>query len=116
MGGQNIPNDWADIEEDAVLQASTVPVRFGHAFTAYVILISLVLALCFGYVTAVLSHVPNLWIYIMASVGAGFYFLLLPAIKLYMTRDRTAALALFNRASYYPAAMFVIVIIVASMI
>jgi 4-hydroxybenzoate polyprenyltransferase len=115
VGGQNIPNDWADIEEDAVLQASTVPVRFGHAFTAYVILISLVLVLCFGCVTAVLSHVPNLWIYIMASVGAGFYFLLLPAIKLYMTRDRTAALALFNRASYYPAAILVIVI-VASMI
>ena len=29
IGGQNIPADWADIEEDRRLRAQTVPVRFG---------------------------------------------------------------------------------------
>jgi 4-hydroxybenzoate polyprenyltransferase len=115
VGGQNIPNDWADIEEDTTLHASTIPVRFGHAFTSRIILISLVLTVCLGCLTIVFSRLPNLWAYTATSVGVGFYFLLLPAIKLYVTRDRTAALALFNRASYYPAVMLLIVI-VASML
>jgi 4-hydroxybenzoate polyprenyltransferase len=110
IGGQNIPNDWADIEEDTALQASTIPVRFGHAFAAHVILVSLVLTTCLGCVVGAFSHLPNLWVYTAASVGIGFYFLFMPALNLYITRDRTAALALFNRASYYPAVMLLIVI------
>jgi 4-hydroxybenzoate polyprenyltransferase len=115
VGGQNVPNDWADIEEDITLQASTLPVRFGHTFTAHVVLTSLVLSVCLGCVAIAFSHLANLWACTAASVAAGFYFLLLPAIKLHATRDRTAALALFNRASYYPAVMLLIVV-VASML
>ena len=29
IGGQNVPNDWHDIEEDTSLQARTVPVSLG---------------------------------------------------------------------------------------
>ena len=89
VGGQNIPNDWADIEEDTALKASTLPVRFGPAFTVRVILICLVLTVCLGCMTIAFSHLPNLWAYTAASVGVGFYFLLLPALNLYITRDRT---------------------------
>ncbi len=111
VGGQNIPNDWADIEEDTAFQASTLPVRFGHAFTARVILVSLVLTVCLGCVTLALSRLPNLWTCTAASIATGFYFLILPAIRLYRTGDRTAALTLFNQASYYPVAMLLIVIV-----
>jgi 4-hydroxybenzoate polyprenyltransferase len=105
LGGQNIPNDWADIEEDTVLNASTLPVRFGTAFTANLILICLVLTVCVGCLTIAFSHLPNRWAYSAAAGGVGVYFLLLPALDLHLTRDRIAALALFNRASYYPAAI-----------
>ena len=111
LGGQNIPNDWADIEEDMVLQASTLPVRFGPAFAAHVVLICLLLTLCLGCITVAFSNAPNLWMCVAASVGVGFYFLLLPAFRLYATRDRSAALALFNRACYYPAAILAVVIV-----
>lgn len=111
VGGQNIPNDWADIEEDTVLKASTLPVRFGAAFTVNVILLCLVLTVCLGCLTVAFSHLPNRWAYAAASVGVGVYFLILPALKLYSTRDRSAALALFNRACYYPAAILAPVIV-----
>ena len=29
IGGQNIPNDWIDMEEDRMVQAKTIPVRVG---------------------------------------------------------------------------------------
>jgi 4-hydroxybenzoate polyprenyltransferase len=109
-GGQNIPNDWADIEEDTALKASTFPVRFGAAVTTRVIFICLVLTVCLSCLTIAFSNLPNFWVYAAASVGVGFYFLLLPALNLYFTRDRSAALALFNRSSYYPAAMLAVVL------
>ena len=109
-GGQNIPNDWADIEEDTALKASTLPVRFGTAVTVRVIFICLVLTVCLGCTTIAFSNLPNSWAYAAASVGVGLYFLLLPALNLYVTRDRKAALALFNRSSYYPAATLAVII------
>ncbi len=39
------------------------------------------------------------------AVAAGVYLLLLPAMRLYRTKDPEQAAALFNRASYYPLAM-----------
>jgi 4-hydroxybenzoate polyprenyltransferase len=112
-GGQNIPNDWADIEEDMAFKASTLPVRFGPAVTVRVIFICLVLTVCLGCITIAFSNLPNNWAYAAASVGVGFYFLLLPALNLYVAKDRNAALALFNRASYYPAVMLAVIIAVS---
>jgi len=112
-GGQNIPNDWADIEEDMALKASTLPVRFGTAVAVHVIFICLVLTVCLGCITIAFSNLPNPWAYAAASVGVGLYFLLLPALNLYVARDRKAALALFNRASYYPAVMLAVIIAVS---
>jgi 4-hydroxybenzoate polyprenyltransferase len=44
IGGQNVPNDWGDLEEDRRLQAKTIPVRFGTEGALAVILLSLGLA------------------------------------------------------------------------
>ena len=113
IGGQNIPNDWSDIEEDRLLKAASVPVCFGEACAGALILFFLVVVMALN---------PVLWsvatpqgafpfIGIAASFCAGVYLLLAPALRLYRTRQRTDALALFNRASYYPVAMLVIVIL-----
>jgi 4-hydroxybenzoate polyprenyltransferase len=45
IGGQNIPADWADIEEDRQLQAQTIPVRLGTGYAALILLGCIILAL-----------------------------------------------------------------------
>jgi len=49
--------------------------------------------------------------FILISVAVGTYLLLLPALKLYRSCKRSHAMALFNKASYYPAVLLVIVLI-----
>jgi hypothetical protein len=44
------------------------------------------------------------------ALAEGLFLLLLPALRLYRTRSRDQASALFNSASYYPASLLVIVI------
>jgi len=45
IGGQNIPNDWGDMEEDRKLQAKTIPVFFGHRRSLLIIFVFLFIAL-----------------------------------------------------------------------
>ncbi len=105
VGGQNIPNDWSDIDEDREMDASTFPVRFGEALSADIVLICLYLTLCLGVVTINYSRVPHGFALTISSIVAAMYFLIFPALRLNELKDKNAALALFNRASYYPAAM-----------
>jgi hypothetical protein len=50
---------------------------------------------------------------VAATLGAGIYLLLIPAYRLYRTKGRMEALALFNSASYYPITLLAVVIIAA---
>jgi 4-hydroxybenzoate polyprenyltransferase len=111
IGGQNIPNDWADIEEDRLLQATTVPVRFGPAITNAVILFSLLSAVALNVILLWLSPVGIQPVAIGASFTFGMYLLLIPAYRLLRTGDRLQALALFNSASYYPVTMLGVIIL-----
>jgi 4-hydroxybenzoate polyprenyltransferase len=111
VGGQNIPNDWADIEEDRVLQATTIPLRFGPVLANAVILLSLLAAVTLSGVLPGLLPGESRFVGIVISLGAGTYLLLVPAYRLCRTKERSQALALFNRASYYPIALLATVII-----
>ena len=53
--------------------------------------------------------------YILIAVAVGSFLLLLPALKLYRSRARSDAMALFNKASYFPLALLVIVLIKTTM-
>jgi 4-hydroxybenzoate polyprenyltransferase len=109
IGGQNIPADWTDIEEDKSLDAQTIPVRFGPVRAASIVLWCLSATVL---LSAVLLGFPGtggqiLW---TASLPlAGVCLLILPAYRLYRTKDRREAAYLFNRASYYPLLMLVLV-------
>jgi len=110
IGGQNIPNDWAEIEEDRQLQARTILVRYGPEKASAIILGSIVLAvglnlLLFG-VSISRFELP----YLAASFVLGLVLLLLPAYRLYKTRERADALTLFKKASYYPVACLILVV------
>ncbi len=111
IGGQNVPNDWTDLGEDGNLNARTVPLRFGTDGSAGVILscltVSVLLSVALFWATpAKLSP-----LYLVGAIAAGVFLLLVPALRLYKNRVSRHAAALFNRASYYPLAMFAIVVV-----
>jgi len=109
VGGQNIPADWTDLEEDTHLKSRTFPVRFGPARSSQVALGSLLLAVVTNLVLLRFSAVKFGPVFALAFLLAGILLLLVPAWTLVKNREREQAMALFNRASYYPMALFLVV-------
>jgi len=109
IGGQNVPADWHDIEEDAALAARTVPVVYGPRGASIIVLATLLVSVVLS--GFVLGHTPGgLEVpLLIAALAAGGFFLLWPAVRLFRTRDRKEAAVLFNRASYYPLSLLAIV-------
>jgi 4-hydroxybenzoate polyprenyltransferase len=105
VGGQNIPADWHDVEEDQRLGAQTIVVRYGPERAGAIILgaltVSVVLSAALLRV-APLQFSPRL---LGLALAVGGYLLLLPGYRLYRTKDPAQAASLFNRASAYPLAM-----------
>jgi 4-hydroxybenzoate polyprenyltransferase len=111
IGGQNIPADWTDIDEDRHFKAKTIPVHLG---TRRAGLISVVCLVC-----ALFSNVALFWVsplafdalLLTAALAVNIALLLWPAQRLARNRNRQDAMTLFNRASYYPLAMLCIVLV-----
>jgi len=111
IGGQNVPNDWADMKEDRELDAETIPVRFGPENSALIIFYSLTVSVLLSLVLYWVTPARLSSLYLLGAVLTGVFQLLVPAYQLYRTGDTRDASALFNRASYYPLTMLVIVLI-----
>lgn len=109
IGGQNVPNDWMDIEEDLRFGARTIPVRLGVEEANVIIFGSIILTVILSGILLILSPLDFELPFILAFAFAGFYFLLLPTIMLYRTEESSHALILFNKASYYPLALLVLI-------
>lgn len=110
VGGQNVPNDWTDIEEDRRFGAKTVPVRYGIEWSARIMLVSLTAAVIMSGILVYFSQTRfEIW-FILAVLSLGSILLLLPCIRLFKNKDPKAAMTLFNKASYYPLALLVIVL------
>ena len=111
IGGQNIPNDVSDLDEDSSLKAKTIPVTFGEKSARMLIMGSLCATVVMSIIVLALKpqllNGPSL----AGTAGAGLYLLLLPAYHLYKSQDSAYAAILFNRASYYPLAILVIIAI-----
>jgi 4-hydroxybenzoate polyprenyltransferase len=111
IGGQNIPNDWTDVETDSRSGAKTIPVRLGTHRSSMIILGSILLVLPLNTAVFQLSAVHYPQIFLFASVAAGIYLLLLPALRLWVSQSSQDAMTLFNRGSYYPLFLMGIVLI-----
>jgi 4-hydroxybenzoate polyprenyltransferase len=111
IGGQNIPNDGFDVEEDKRFNARTIPVVYGIRTANVIIVAAVILTLIMSTVIFYFSWTIYNISFILISVAVGTYLLLLPALKLYRSCKRSHAMALFNKASYYPAVLLVIVLI-----
>ena len=111
VGGQNVPNDWTDIEEDVRFKAQTIPIRLGLEQANVIIFGSILMTVILSGVLLILSNIAFQLPFIIAFAFVGFYFLLIPTIKLYRTEESSYAMILFNKASYYPLALLVVVVI-----
>ncbi|MFQ5486201.1 MAG: UbiA family prenyltransferase, partial [Desulfobacterales bacterium] len=101
VGGQNVPNDWSDIEEDRRFGAKTVPVRFGIELSARIIFVSLTATVILSGLLVYFSQARfELW-FLLSVLSTGSIFLLFPCLQLFKNKNPAAAMTLFNQASYY---------------
>lgn len=108
VGGQNVPADWNDTEEDRRLNAKTIPLQLGFRTAGQISLTALFLSILISLVLARISPANLGWMYGIGALLAGFFLLLLPAWRLYRNReDGRLAARLFDRASWYPLAMLI---------
>jgi 4-hydroxybenzoate polyprenyltransferase len=108
IGGQNVPNDLADLDEDRGLGAQTVPVVLGRSSATALILGCLGLTVMLSALVFRLSPGPSGLASAAAAVLLGLLFLIAPALRLHGSGSRAEAAALFNRASYYPLAVLAV--------
>jgi 4-hydroxybenzoate polyprenyltransferase len=108
VGGQNIPADWHDVEQDRRLKAKTIPVVFGLRKAGALALAALAGSLALSLAILRLSPLPFPLSQQLLILGLGVYLLLLPAWRLYLNQAHAAAL--FNQASYYPLAVLAVVL------
>jgi 4-hydroxybenzoate polyprenyltransferase len=111
LGGQNIPADWHDVEQDRDLEAKTIPVVFGLKQAGALVIFSLAGCLVFSVAVLWLAPMRFSLFQQFLVLAAGLYLLLLPAWRLSLSPTRNRAAALFNRASYYPLAVLALVLL-----
>jgi 4-hydroxybenzoate polyprenyltransferase len=111
IGGQNVPNDWADVEEDRKLRARTIPVYFGVERAGEIIIGSLSAAVFLSALLIWLAPAKIAALSGLLIVASGVVLLLIPGYQLYRSQERQQAGTLFNRASYYPPSLFLILVV-----
>jgi len=111
IGGQNIPNDWTDLEEDRRFHAQTIPIRLGLPRAALIIAGCLVCALFLNIAILWVSPLTFGPVFMIAAVAINLLLLLYPAFVLGEQGQPPQAMALFNKASYYPLANLVLVLL-----
>lgn len=111
IGGQNIPADWNDIEEDKRVGAKTIPLTFGPQVAGTLVVITLALTVILSLFLPLMSPLKLGLPYLVASVAAGFFLLLLPGFQLYRSHEGRQAARLFDRASHYPLVQLAIIMV-----
>jgi 4-hydroxybenzoate polyprenyltransferase len=111
IGGQNIPADWTDIEEDRYLKAQTIPVKLGLKRAGLFCVVTLLATTFLSFIVFWASPLTFGPFYLLLGLVINIFLLLWPSLELAETRKRKKAMALFNRASYYPIAVFGLVLL-----
>jgi 4-hydroxybenzoate polyprenyltransferase len=111
IGGQNIPNDWTDIEEDHRFKAKTIPVKLGLERAGLLAMACLVMAFFLTFLMMWVSPLTLGALHLLAVASLGVWLLLLPALRLVTDNDRKQAMDLFNKASYFPLSVFAVVLV-----
>jgi 4-hydroxybenzoate polyprenyltransferase len=109
IGGQNVPADWNDTAEDRRVHAKTIPIQFGVEKAGLIVLITLSLTVILSCFLPLISPLSLGLPYIAATLLIGYVFLLQPGFQLYKFKEGKYAGRLFDRASYYPMAQFLVI-------
>lgn len=109
IGGQNIPADWNDTEEDRRVDARTIPVQFGFKTAGVLVMAGLLLAVVMSAFLPQASPAPLRTAFAAAAVLVGIFMLLRPAYRLFRFHEGRQAARLFDSASYYPLSMLVLI-------
>jgi 4-hydroxybenzoate polyprenyltransferase len=110
IGGQNIPNDWTDQQEDSCILVKTIPVCFGAERASILIVSSLIMAVTLSLILFQLPPGGSQWPFLAMVFTLGVFLLLYPAIRLFKTKRRADAMRLFNKASYFPLSILIVII------
>lgn len=110
IGGQNIPNDWTDIEEDRRMKAKTIPIELGLNRATLLVVPALAAALILNILVLLISPLSFHGVFPFLAVVINLFLLLHPGLLLHQHQQRQYAMRLFNKASYYPLAMLGIVL------
>ena len=109
IGGQNVPADWNDTDEDKRINAKTIPIRFGVDKAGIIVIAALTVTVITSAFLPSISPI-NLGIpYIAVSLIIGYFFLLQPGLQLNKHKGGRDAARLFDRASFYPVAQFLLI-------
>lgn len=102
IGGQNIPADWAEIEDDKRLQARTLTVRLGPRLSGSIMLAFLTASVLLSLSLVWMLPMRNKAVWAVLFLLTGTFFLLLPGIRLFNSGKPRDAMTLFNKSSLYP--------------
>ncbi|MCC7096322.1 MAG: UbiA family prenyltransferase [Thermomonas sp.] len=111
IGGQNVPADWNDVEEDRRVGARTIPLVFGEKVAGRVVVVALLATLALGWLLPRMAA-PELGLGLRFQLGMlaiGVVLLLIPGVQLLRSHEGRRAAKLFDRASLYPLALLALI-------
>jgi len=113
VGCRNIPNDWSDVDEDKALRIRTMPVRFGRLVTSRISFVLAMLTIVTSLAFPLVIPMQFGWIFQIGALLAGAWFLVVPGVRWLRQQETRSGMLFFNRACFYPLAVFVIAGILA---
>ena len=111
VGGQNIPNDLVDLEEDRRLGAKTIPVVYGPNLAVLIMLVALVASSVLGLGLILVSPLQQKGVYVLGGILSGLFLLLAPLKRFLADGESGKAINLFNQASLYPLGIFFTIVV-----
>lgn len=102
IGGQNIPADWNDVEEDKRVGAVTIPLALGTRVAGRMVVLFLTATVLLSLFLPLMSPLRLGVPYLSMSVLVGVVLLLWPGFRLMRSHEHREAAGLFDRASLYP--------------
>ncbi|WP_228080603.1 UbiA family prenyltransferase [Streptomyces profundus] len=111
IGGRNIVNDLADVEEDIHLGVRTIPVVYGQRVSVVLAFGALLVAFLASVGMMVCAFPAFGLLGVAGTVLAGGYALVTPGFRLLRDPHPRTALAVFNRASLYPVVLLLMALV-----
>lgn len=109
IGGRNIPNDFADAQEDIKIGMKTIPTVYGWKAASYVAFLFLVLTFLTSFILGIALQLD--YFYFASAFLAGTFFLIIPGGWLLANPTPETSMKVFNRSCLYPGLIFLLLLV-----